>query len=337
MGLSWKSSSLWSQTPLGQQSYSWKNARQYYYEAMSARSDIERQWAYIQMFQALGHIMHMVEDAAVPDHTRNDVHILFSVEKWVTENMTKAKGYLSNAPSGNDLWPIFDLPIFDPTGSKQAPVRIANLFDTDQYTGTYPEITTSSTIGIAEYSNANFLSKGTIFTYDHPALASAQPGSTEWYLKKYTAGQQIEHFLSATPHWPDPSVGKFYALDDLCHEDYAKLLLPKAVNYAAMIPRYFFRAILWGLIGGDEGGTYTYVGNGSSDEVMSNGVIEIYAKTASGGWVMIGTTAVDSLAPGNFRENFISKTARILIAGLINPGDHGLLYSAETSAVRWMP
>jgi len=290
-GLSWKSSILWSQTPPKQQSYSWKNAREYYYRALSAATDAERLQAYAQVFQALGHIMHLVEDAAVPDHTRNDSHILFSIEKWVSKHINQASGYLPNAIYMDTIQPIFDLPT-DPL----SPVRIANLFDTDQYTGKNPEITTAPTIGIAEYSNANFLSKGTIFTYDHPSLSSTQPGSTEWYLRKYTAGAQVEHFLSAKPHWIDPIVGTSYRLDDRCHADYAKLLLPIAVKHAAAVPYYFFRAILLGEYGGNEAGTFTNVYN-MSDEVMTNGIIEIYAQAGSGSWRKIGQAPSGHIAP----------------------------------------
>jgi hypothetical protein len=292
IGLSWKSSILWSQTPLGQQSYSWKNARQYYYKALSASTDSERQQAYAMMFQSLGHIMHLVEDAAVPDHTRNDTHVVFSIEKWVEEHSSRARGYIPDSFYMDELQPIFDYP-----ANPLAPVRIANLFDTDQYTGANPEISTSPMIGIAEYSNANFLSKGTIFTYDHPAPASTEPGSTERYLRKFTAGEKIEHFLLAGPDWPDTIEEKTYDLDDRCYEDYAKLLLPKAAKYAAMIPNYFFRATLLGAYGGDDAGTFTYVLN-LSNEVMANGIIEIYARKEGGSWKRIGQAPSGYLPPG---------------------------------------
>jgi hypothetical protein len=50
----------------------------------------------------------------------------------------------------------------------EAPVPIARLFDTNQYDGTNPQVTTQNNIGLSEYTNANFLSSDTMFTDNLP-------------------------------------------------------------------------------------------------------------------------------------------------------------------------
>lgn len=72
-----QSSILWSQSPnqgLGG-NRSWQNARQTYFEALTARDPVERKRLFAETFRTLGHLIHHVQDAAVPSHTRNDEHI----------------------------------------------------------------------------------------------------------------------------------------------------------------------------------------------------------------------------------------------------------------------
>jgi hypothetical protein len=74
-----ESSILWSQET-GQVvggKHSWHDARDSYFQALTATSDSERKSLYAETFKSLGHLIHLVQDAAVPSHTRNDTHISY--------------------------------------------------------------------------------------------------------------------------------------------------------------------------------------------------------------------------------------------------------------------
>lgn len=77
-----QSSILWSQNPdqtVGGK-HSWKDARDSYYEALTATTVADRMLHYGETFKSLGYLIHLVQDAAVPSHTRNDTHIsLFGI------------------------------------------------------------------------------------------------------------------------------------------------------------------------------------------------------------------------------------------------------------------
>ena len=69
--------------------YSWYDVRNYYYQALTATDKANRDYFFIQTFQGLGQVMHMVQDMAVPAHTRGDKHPKFlgiggdPYENWV--------------------------------------------------------------------------------------------------------------------------------------------------------------------------------------------------------------------------------------------------------------
>jgi hypothetical protein len=73
---SYRSSIYWAQTPEAGNSYglynvySWRLANDYYYQALTTGSEEY----YAITFRALGQLMHLVSDAAVPAHVRNDPH-----------------------------------------------------------------------------------------------------------------------------------------------------------------------------------------------------------------------------------------------------------------------
>ena len=57
--------------------HSWKDARDSYFQALTATTDSERRRLYAGTFKSLGHLIHLVQDAAVPSHTRNDTHLSY--------------------------------------------------------------------------------------------------------------------------------------------------------------------------------------------------------------------------------------------------------------------
>ncbi|MBI5674215.1 MAG: hypothetical protein HZC48_00105 [Nitrospirae bacterium] len=157
------SATQWSQWPLGAQTvqvlgsgnYSWYDVRDYYYNALTLTNKTDRETNFAETFRGLGQLMHLVEDMSVPEHTRDDGHyILYDYEQWVRDEI-KTYSQLSQYA----LFYFFDSSAIG-NPNPLAPVPFANLFDTNQYDGTYPNRTLQSNIGLSEYTNTNFFSEG---------------------------------------------------------------------------------------------------------------------------------------------------------------------------------
>jgi hypothetical protein len=189
--------------------------------------------------------MHLVEDAAVPDHTRNDywhgprAYFLNSTtfERWTDANLDMFSFLPVSAFTKEQVDQIFG-----EEGDAPAPVPISRIFDMNLHMpGTRPSITGQTLAGIAEYSNSNFLSYATIFKdYTYPALESTEPLPGSSYLRKVKDGEAIDHLVRFRRF--DDKIT--YSLDPATYHDYASLILPKSAAYASLIPYYFFRASL---------------------------------------------------------------------------------------------
>ena len=126
------------------QSYSFRDARQDFYDALTLRTKDSREQWMARTFYTLGHVIHHTEDMAQPQHTRNDSH----------------GGFFLGLPS---LYEIYtkehpDNPAFaNALGSTYGPVTFdkARKFWADQGRG------------IAEFSSDNFVSAGTNFPRSH--------------------------------------------------------------------------------------------------------------------------------------------------------------------------
>ncbi len=258
------SSILWAQAPVGQQSwygdYSWHDTRSYFYQALTLPAEADRSRYFGETFRGVGQLMHLAEDLAVPAHTRDDAHpFAYSFETWASWQEATFDRFLNLPPIG------FDPSILTFPPNPLAPVPIAKFFDTDQYDGTNPSITTSPAMGLAEYTHANFFSEDTIndVTYPYPRLDPLQlttrtftrdTGGTyqrRFYLKTgdgETNGGQ--GYLLAAESWldyyqePGLTFNPIPMLDDHVYEEYANLLVPRAVGYAAGMMQYFFRGSL---------------------------------------------------------------------------------------------
>lgn len=57
------------------QTFSYKDARQYFYEALTTVDNVERNKKMGLSFQTLGQVIHHVQDMAQPQHVRNDAHL----------------------------------------------------------------------------------------------------------------------------------------------------------------------------------------------------------------------------------------------------------------------
>ncbi|OPY88455.1 MAG: hypothetical protein A4E73_03365 [Syntrophaceae bacterium PtaU1.Bin231] len=223
---------------------SWHDAREYYYRALTDANPAARLLWFEKTFRALGQIMHLVEDAAVPEHVRNDLWhgpksllgMRDTFEQWTDEHLAAFADLPIPTFSDRDLQQIFGEP-----GDPHAPVPISRLVDMNLVRrGDRPGLTGTTIAGIAEYANTNFLSRDTIFqVYEHPSLESTEPMEGEYYLRKVREGERIEHFVRSGGLDEE----KTFTLDPACYHDYASLLVPKAIACASLIPYYFFRPI----------------------------------------------------------------------------------------------
>jgi hypothetical protein len=248
------SSILWSQDPdqgFGGK-HSWHDARNSYFQALTATSQSEGYRLFAETFRSLGHLVHLVQDAATPSHSRNDSHINFrgigDPDRFHTWG-DQAQGLASIA--GSISQPV-DQSILNTASNPLAPIPIARIIDaTDGDRGT-PEA--GNNIGIAEYSNANFFSDDTLFK-DFPfPTAGTNPDLREEdapdgsgkrvYLYKNPPGDSgyrlaVASRLSSYVNLPVNS--RQWELDDKVMQDYGNKLLPRAIGYSAGLIDYFFR------------------------------------------------------------------------------------------------
>ena len=59
----------------GKQEFSYRDARQYFYDALTKSTNSERDKNFGLTFQTLGQVIHHVQDMAQPQHVRNDQHL----------------------------------------------------------------------------------------------------------------------------------------------------------------------------------------------------------------------------------------------------------------------
>jgi hypothetical protein len=254
--------------------YSWSDVRNYYYRAITMPEKTLRDQNYADAFRGLGQLMHLVQDASVPAHSRDDGHYIFSeYEAWV-------------ADSGNQL-----ISGYAPISFSGPTSDIASLIDSNQYHNPSPDpnLTTSTAVGLTEYSNANFFSDGTILngTFPYPAWSSLEEydeeilqGKKRTYLRKTGDGEHIAH--AATARWFYKNLPTEYKylglkLDSTVYSDYAALLIPRAVGYSAGLLNYFFRGKLDAKFEGTNG---IYITNSSSEPM--NGLFALYYDATDG-------------------------------------------------------
>ena len=263
--------------------YSWRKAREHFYEALTDINEEVRNENFREMCESLGRIIHLIEDMGVPAHTRNDFsgHLdytelagpdpmswlgnlyEFHVKKRARENAAYIPGLAQGAPI-----PEFSTP--------------QEYWDAGVYNGTNPEATVAGggrpQAGLAEYCNANYLSRFTIFTdglpqghkhyHPFPGVSSlnspiavpheitAEDGKVDLVMHsaKDKHGEQIDNFV-AVKYMADRIYANSendltvyyrlaYCLDDAVHEAYAANLVPKTVGYAAGLINYFFRGTM---------------------------------------------------------------------------------------------
>jgi len=316
-----ESSLLWAQDSARQSvslggDWSWQKIRLCYYNALTVQTADNRQAFFACTFEGLGYQMHLIQDASQPAHVRNDAHpadgmggvlgMMEGLETWAKKNPTQINSFASPP-----VFPLVSLAI-----SYGGYVPITQFIDTNQYYGENPS--SSSGLGLSEYTNANFVSDDTIFTEDkginhkhyfpYPRYSTNSYEMYEVehslitkriYLRKKGDGEGIEHFATAGPLFKflsfNPVLQKSeLKLDPVVYKDYAALLIPRAVGYSAGLLNYFFRGNIG--IERDQNAPDELVVMNLSPENM-NGMFGLYYDDAGGnrlsvkGWGLLDIPA----------------------------------------------
>jgi hypothetical protein len=289
--------------------WSWQNARDYQWLGLTAASSSVRHDTLINMFRAVGQVVHLVEDASQPEHVRNEQHLTPSspIENFGGKNVAS----LSYLPDMLD-W-------------KAAGFRkLEDFWDRQIYTGSASSLGADANgglqLGIAEFSNGNFLGgrhvyaeyfiPGRVEYYPFPSrdtstnykqvksnpsvgaetytLKNGQPVKGI-YLKKNSDGVVVNHhsrmnYLGAKKV-SGPAGKPFCTIkDDKVQADYHARLIPKAVAYSAGLIDYFFRGYISVEVTWDSPlQKYTLKVRNDSDEAFgSGGTFTVLKEMANG-------------------------------------------------------
>jgi hypothetical protein len=262
-----QSSVLWQQNPdqrdvLGlffEDTWSWPIARTRFLDFLTQPNPADRERALADTARALGQMMHLIQDATVPAHVRNDPHVVFDGYEARMEEMRANQDPAIRArfQSLLSLPSVFPSPTIYTLTDDPAPVPIARLLDSDTFSGNdIATYTTGGQIGVAEYTNGGYVSDDTIFldfAFPRPeSLGSAfcEPApcidGARRYFPKVAEGDSVLHFVARGTlqerlrfRGQDHPAG--YMLDDRTYEAAGAKLLPRAIGYSAALLDYFFR------------------------------------------------------------------------------------------------
>jgi hypothetical protein len=159
------------------QVFSWLNARDHFYQGLIKPQPANRDDELAQAFYTLGHVIHLIQDMAQPQHTRDDSHakaaILSAATLGLLPTFAQKLGiYEQYADLRSGALPLAG---YDPVYRDQ---------DTTTFNKTHkffttlspPTLTAQGGKGLADYSNRGFVSAGTNFCAANPSVSCA--GST---------------------------------------------------------------------------------------------------------------------------------------------------------------
>lgn len=245
---------------------------------------------------------HVRNDSHIWDSLagKNPVHGSFFFETWAQKKFPTLNELKNFAPN-----PVFPEVPFSISYDGLSPVT--QLIDTKQYSQSKTP-TVSLAQGLAEYTNANFFSDDTIFAaekysqgdkhyFPYPRKTSTNLQAYEdnsmlpkeiwaedkvkdvsFYISKDNDGETIDYFVRSsylTNNIKDKNDKTLYYRtfyrDEVCHEDYAQKLIPRAVGYSAGLLNYFFRGQM--AVRLVPGGISV---KNTSQETMTSGSIAVY-------------------------------------------------------------
>ncbi|MES3001247.1 MAG: hypothetical protein V4787_11205 [Pseudomonadota bacterium] len=257
------------------QAYSYKDARNYFFDALTTPGlPPARDAAWGKLFQSIGQVVHHVQDMAQPQHVRNDQHMDIPIP-----SIYQPSGYetYTRESRAATVAPLMSLPSAAAVYTPENP----NLFKVprDFWSNAHSS-------GLADFTNFNFVSAGTNFEMfggqqiNTTGFFSPSPGASETVLAKNllpalsqqiltqcaaervdctmsfygtTAGRQRAATLSIFDQHIQLrparmirgaftyNIDRVFTLNRFNHDVAHQTLIPRAVSYSAGLINYFFR------------------------------------------------------------------------------------------------
>jgi hypothetical protein len=296
--------------------WSWQNARYYEWLGLTADNKADRQAALTNMFRAVGQVIHLLEDTSQPQHVRNEQHL--DTDPIFNANLRSRSAIedygLAHSNSLNYAHSMLD---WRSAGFAQ----LKDFWDRDFLrTGGASALQAdlsggSSTLGLAEFDNGNFIGQRAIygeFFHNHtdihyfqfPSLTNttqpqlkpnhlletAQLGDvtlanfkhgTRLYISKIGAGVPVTYHSALSyliAEHPGKSSGMpiLTIADDNVISNYLDILIPKAVKYSAGLLDYYFRGDLGIAVSNVSSGTFTMQITNRSGQAFNGGGFHLF-------------------------------------------------------------
>ncbi|WP_343794277.1 hypothetical protein, partial [Dokdonella soli] len=299
--------------PNRRQHFSWEDARNNYFLALTAERDAngngmreasereadaeERMFRWASTFRSIGDVVHLLQDAAQPQHTRNDRHDSHvdpadqqGFEPFTNERLIGRQATSSADPSGgeiyvlslinNNLFKQFLTPLPDINGYP-VPTFVSPLrYFTTRGASDGPGVAPDNRLGIADYSNKGFFTRGTTpdantllpavyaFPRPDPTLTGFTTQTTNCAFLPKLRNQPV-NCTTYSHTVPDPvqpsrsdattpqplladgmwkgffgSTNNQYTLTPQIYQATGNLTVPRAIAYSAGLINYFFRGKL---------------------------------------------------------------------------------------------
>lgn len=267
--------------PLGERADIWATdlsgfgvnyAMNHYYDAITGPNPGSRESSMRELFVAQGHMIHLVQDMAQPDHTRNDQHLPL-----------KVAAFGDTAAGLYEQWSLNNL-IIQPITGADAFFSGYPTVNLPTYQSYFHEAMLGR--GLADYSNANFVTQDTnhsdkpycgdfdlpktpstfrLEAVDERVLVDGQWTTMEVFQSVFSSVVS-DTYAKKTETDPNHSyyslldfesrkydqIRAVYSLGDSSFLSRATMLVPRAVGYSAGYMAHFFRGrfdATWGATG----------------------------------------------------------------------------------------
>ena len=242
-------------------------------QRLVATTGLDRKAYWATTFRSLGDVLHLNQDMAQPQHTRNESHGTSHSSVYEKYIDARAKGDKFFRIDGRLVFPA-TMPALVYTG--YAPPRFSHY---SKYWSTgQGQASMDNGKGLADYSSRGFftparniddsgypLPSHDFSKYSSLAIVTAS-GSKEEYLVASVPDKYLDQAsdpirMTRRSVWDDGLIaidgipaGATFSLDQATYDDRAALLLPRAVGYSAGLLDYFFNGRL--IIGLPDAGAY---------------------------------------------------------------------------------